>query len=192
MCIRDWLNSDAFQSYEMFKLAVEELQGWVEIWGSLQENELPDLNNTKAWYIKNILTENNGKAVTVDRAKEMLAANINKHLSLTNPHLVIKNSSLLPANKSKTLLSVAYMQFFEDITGNKKFKKCNHPDCGDWFPVENTSGRERKFCETTNCATNYHSLKSRWKKYLNDGRKTVEEVAERLDISIKEAENLKD
>ncbi|PUU89112.1 MAG: hypothetical protein CI948_2054 [Halanaerobium sp.] len=178
--------SDAFQSYEMFKFAVEELQGLIEMWVSLQENKLPDLDNTKIWFVKNILKDKNGNLVSLERAKEIFSANINKHLNLTKPHLIANNSNLLPVNKSKTLLAAAYMQFFEDITENKKFKRCKHPLCGDWFPVENTRGREREFCENTNCATNYRSFKSRWKKYFIEGEKTAEEVADRLEIKVED------
>lgn len=158
-------NNNAFQSYERFKLAVEELKRLVDIWGRLQENRLPDSDK---------------------ETREEFASKINKYLDLTKPHLTVENNSFLPVNKSKTLLAAAYMQFFEDITENKKFKRCKHPLCGDWFPVENTRGREREFCENTNCATNYRSFKSRWKKYFIEGEKTAEEVADRLEIKVED------
>lgn len=158
-------NNNAFQSYERFKLAVEELKRLVDIWGRLQENRLPDSDK---------------------ETREEFASKINKYLDLTKPHLTVENNDFLPVNKSKTLLAAAYMQFFEDITEKKKFKRCKHPLCKDWFPVEKTVGREREFCENDNCATNYRSFKSRWKKYFIEGEKTAEEVADRLEIEVED------
>lgn len=179
-------NSDAFQSYERFKLAVEEVKGLIDIWGSLQADKLPNLDNTANWFVRDMLTDKNGNELSINKVRVDFADKINKHLELTKPHMVVNNNNFLPVKKSKTLLAATYMQFFEDVTENKKFKRCKHPLCGDWFTVENTSGREREFCENTSCATNYRSFKSRWKKYFIEGKKTAKEVADRLEIDIEE------
>lgn len=184
------INENAFQSYAMFKIAVKELKAYIELWGFIREGQLPSISNLESRFIKDLLTDKNNKPVSLNRAKEILVFNINKHLVLTSPNLNLKEGNIIPGSKSKTLLSAAYKQLFDDIAENKRFRKCKNPDCGDWFPVEVTTGKGQKYCKETNCATRHTSLKYRWKEYLKNGKKSIEEVAERLNITKDEVKNM--
>lgn len=79
----------------------------------------------------------------------------------------------------ESLLGAMWYQFFQSITGEKKYKKC--AVCGTW---ENVNEKREDWLYHDSCGSTFRSRKKRGLMSIIAGKKTVEEVAENCGVSV--------
>ncbi|MEM5008356.1 hypothetical protein ABEP42_26610 [Priestia megaterium] len=119
---------------------------------------------------------------TIDEMELKLKQGINSKLGLVRPAINLEaKGKYLPGYTTSTLLGAIYYQFYEVVTSGKQFKEC--VNCGSLFIPRKSNA---KFCppftsgEHSSCQNSYNQMKSRAKKSVRTGKKTIEEVANSL------------
>ena len=132
-------------------------------------------------------TNDKSKHEEIMQLKRGVLRIVKRALRQVSPSVNLRGNDCLPAFSTISLLGAAYYKLNEAITGGRRYMYCLQCD-SLFFPRKPNA----KFCpplefgKHSSCQNSYNQMKSRARKTVRSGKKTIEEVAISIGRSLKE------